>query len=162
MLVIWLALGLRFITFAEADEPQSVDAVYVLGPATPERLADGGELIESGHSNDLVVTVFDNPAMQDLCKREQSYELHCVYPDPVTTGGEAQTFAELAERHQWESVMVVTMRSHMTRAKLLFNGCFKGEIAMIDEKRPVTAVSGTYRFMYESAAFVKNIFTATC
>lgn len=162
LLAIWLILGLRFIMYAEADEPQSADAVYVLGPATPERFAEGVALVESGYSNTLVVTVFDNPRMQEFCKQEQTYALYCVYPEPVTTGGEAEKFAELAQQHQWHSVMVVTMRSHITRAELLFNGCFNGQVAMIDENRPISAVTGAYLFLYESAAFVKNLFTATC
>lgn len=162
LLSVWLVLGLRFITFAQGDEPRTADAVYVLGPATPERFAEGVALIEAGYSNDLVVTVSENPDMQEFCEQEQPYDLYCVFPEPVTTGGEAQKLAQLAEQHQWESVMVVTMRSHMTRAEILFNRCFTGDISMIDEGRPVTFVSGVYQFFYETAAFVKNVFTPTC
>lgn len=162
LVILWLMVGLRFITFAQPDTPRPVDAVYLLGPVYPERLDAGLQLIELGYSSDLVATVSGNDELQKSCRQEQPYDLHCVLPDPVTTGGEALAFSELAEQRQWESVMIVTHRSHMARAELLFTRCFSGSVSMIVDERPVTFESRIHQLIYENAAFVKHTFIRTC
>src|SRR5690625_7777819 len=59
VLIGWLLLMVRWLVFptaiSSANSIQNVDAVYVLGEATPERLAKGIAMIETGASDHLEI-----------------------------------------------------------------------------------------------------------
>lgn len=163
--LVWVVIGIRFIIYPSVDSASdagSVDAVYVLGPAPPERLAKGIGIVESGYSDHLVVTIGQHRPRPTFCSAQHSYTVHCVWPDPMTTEGEAQSWDQLADEHQWESVMVVTMRPHITRAELYFSRCFDGDVWMIDDERELSAQFWRRQFFYETAAFVKYLTSNDC
>lgn len=108
--------------------PAAADAVVLLS-------GDGGRLPEALHLMDLDVAptlVFvgepDILAVVDLCRDAQRFEVVCLKPSPDTTQTEAQATGELARARRWKSIVLVTSRYHLTRARLLFNRCFDGTV----------------------------------
>lgn len=167
LLILWTAAVFRFIVFPTALSPnpraEAVDAIYVLGIATEERLKEGMELIEYGVSDQLVVTVTDSNPLDRFCADDHPFTVHCVSPDPIRTRGEARQWAELVQDQQWESVMIVTMSSHATRAKLYFDRCHTGRVVVADDEvLSFSAAQWLEQSVYESGALVKFAFERGC
>ncbi|MGO1544578.1 MAG: YdcF family protein [Gulosibacter sp.] len=165
--VLWIAAGVYFLRFPPVEEePVQADAIVILGPADPLRTTTATQLIRQGYSDVLVVSVWEppgeRPAHLGMCDHPAEYEVHCFSPDPNETRGEAQAFGQLAEEHGWESVLIVTMRTHMMRAELYFARCFDGEIAMVNDDidRPTEYVLS--QFFYETGAFAKFALISSC
>ena len=151
--LLWLAAGLRWLVLPDMDEPSDVDAVVVLGPAWDERVQRGVQLVREGYSSNLVISVHRTD--QDFCAGMEGIDLHCIVPEPDTTDGEAAVFAQLAAERGWRSAMIVTMRPHITRAKLRFEQAFSGQFLMIDDERELPLWFWARQFFYETGAFMK-------
>lgn len=167
LVTLWIFAMFRFIVYpnvlSPAERIQSVDAVYVLGMATNERLARGIEMMQEGKSDQLVVTVTPDNRLTQFCAADHSYTVHCVSPDPVTTQGEARQWAELSEQHQWDSVALVTMRSHATRSQLTFESCYAGAVRVVDDQaHEFSAAEWFQHFIYETGAMIKLALTRGC
>ena len=78
--------------------------------------------------------------------------------------GEALFTRGLAAEHGWTSVMVISWRYHLPRARYIFSQCFDGEIVM----RPVprdydfSAAHWEYIYLYQTVGFVKAFFQGRC
>lgn len=168
----------------EIDEPQSSDAVMVLA-ASKERRAEGRRLASMGYSENLVQSVSSkmDEAIEageieivppgegdaeitdkDLESCDLSYPTYnafCVFPDPDTTIGEAMGFATLAQEQGWESVLIVTEKSHAYRAKRVFERYYPGEVrvAVADMDRPW--FRNIYRSAYEVLATWRDWLSAS-
>lgn len=113
--------------------PVAADAVVLLS-------GDGGRLPEALRLMDLEVAptlVFvgepDILAVVDLCRDAQQFEVVCLKPSPDTTQTEAQATGELARSRRWKSIVLVTSRYHLTRARLLFKRCFDGTVHTVGD-----------------------------
>ncbi|MGP6175065.1 YdcF family protein [Corynebacterium sp. A21] len=109
--------------------PLRSDAVLVLAGASDGRHELGARLVEEGVADTLVISNWKGP--EDAvgwshcagADRPAQDETLCMEPSPVTTVGEAQTFAELAAERNWDSVVVVTNRPHTRRVRTVFEQC---------------------------------------
>lgn len=167
VLIGWLLLMVRWLVFptavSSANSIQNVDAVYVLGEATPERLAKGIAMIETGASDHLVVTVTPTNRLHAFCSAEQDFEVHCISPQPETTRGEARQWAQLAGAKQWDSVAIVTMRPHATRSSWYFQRCFDGQISVVDDEvLSLSVLQWARQFVYETGAMAKFAMSRGC
>jgi uncharacterized SAM-binding protein YcdF (DUF218 family) len=112
--------------------PQHADAVVVLSGARDPRLAGGLALVRRGVAPVLVLS--DGWGLgwveaNRLCAgRRAPAHVICFHPQPYSTRGEARGFTRLAAAHGWHSVVVVTSRYHIARARILFERCFKGTV----------------------------------
>ena len=137
-----LALGLTaFVALAAAsiflfilyddDEVATADAVVVLA-GSKFRLPVGLALVERGVAPVLVISDgLDprSPATSRLC-RERT-EVLCPKPEPYSTRGEARLVAALARDRGWDSIVVVSSRFHLFRARILFERCYDGRLAFV-------------------------------
>lgn len=164
LILVWVAAGILVLGFPPKGTPVDVDAVVVLGPATPDRYEVGLALVEAGYSDTLVVSVgpLEREELESFCNGESSFTIFCFSPDPSATRGEAQAVSLLATEHGWESMMIVTTPSHMTRALLYFERCFDGDLTMIDDEINRPDNSAFDLFLYESGAFIKYLTTWGC
>lgn len=167
LVVVWVAGSLRFFAFPSVmtsqDQVGSVDAVYILGAATDERLAAGVELVESTSSDQLVVTVTPGNPLHRFCSEDHDFTVHCLTPDPVSTRGEARQWADLAERQQFDSVAIITMRPHATRTMGYFERCFSGNIHVVDDQvLSFSALEWGKQFIYETGAMLKFAASKGC
>src|SRR5699024_8779888 len=89
VLIGWLLLMVRWLVFptavSSANSLQDVEAVQVLGEATPERVAEGIAMIETVASDRLVVTVKPTNRLHAVCSAEEDFEVDCISPQPETT-----------------------------------------------------------------------------
>jgi len=118
------------------DEVATADAIVVLA-GSKFRLPVALELLERGVATNLVISDgLDprSPSANRLC-RERALVL-CPRPDPYSTTGEARLVAKLARERGWDSIVVVSSRFHLYRARLLFERCFGGRLAFVGAPSP--------------------------
>jgi uncharacterized SAM-binding protein YcdF (DUF218 family) len=112
--------------------PQHADAVVVLAGARDPRLAGGLALVRRGVAPVLVVS--DGWGLgwveaNRLCAgRRAPAHVTCFHAAEESTRGEAEAFARLAAARGWRSVVVVSNRYHIARARILFERCFHGAV----------------------------------
>ncbi|WP_240960886.1 YdcF family protein [Rhodococcus sp. A14] len=114
-----------------------VDAIIVLGGERDGREEYGIEHARQGVSANVVLSHpywRGDPKMAEFCAiQDQRFTVTCVPPQPSTTRGEALFTRDLAAQHGWNSVMVISWRYRVPRARYIFSRCFDGDIVM----RPV-------------------------
>lgn len=164
--------------------PQPADAIVVLASGK-DRRAKGRELANEGYANNLVLSVSHRMAREiengklevvysgssnavssnaiEACGEQfENYRVWCFTPDPHNTVGEARAFAALAAEQGWDSVLLVTERSHLGRATRIFERCYPGETYPA-----VSNISGPWyrdigRSVYELVAGLKDRLTLGC
>lgn len=125
-----LASVVLFILYDD-DEVTTADAIVVLA-GSKLRLPVGLEVVERGVAPVLVISDgLDprSPSANRLC-RERALVL-CPKPDPYSTQGEARLVARLAGERDWDSIVVVSSRFHLFRARILFERCYRGRLAFV-------------------------------
>lgn len=134
VLVVALAVAsVRLFILYDDDEVTSADAVIVLA-GQRERLALGVELVDSGVAPVLVISDGLDPtwtAANRLCRFGDPRRVVCRRPDPYSTQGEARLAAHLARERGWDSLVIVTSRFHLFRARRLFRRCFEGKLTVV-------------------------------
>jgi len=109
------------------------DAAVVLAGGRGPRLAEGLALVRKGVAPVLVISDGWSPTWPEanrLCAgRSAPVPVVCFHPDPYSTRGEAEGFARLAARRGWTSVVVVSSRYHLVRARMLFERCYDGTVS---------------------------------
>ena len=121
----------RYVVWAPSDEAGRADALVVLAGGGAERLDEAVRLVETGAAPVLAISHGRRPGSVDanrLCNGGLPYEVLCFEPRPDRTQGEARAVAQLARRRGWRSVIVVTSRYHVTRATMLLERCFDGDV----------------------------------
>lgn len=121
-----------FITYAD-DSVSSADAVIVLS-GSKKRLPAALALMRRDVAPTLVVSYGlepNHPRSRRVCTTPQTFAVLCPKPDPFSTRGEARMIARLAAERGWRSVVVVTSRFHLVRARLLIERCYGGRVAMV-------------------------------
>ena len=131
VLVVWLVATAILFVWPRPDEPANADAVVVLSGVRKARLAKGLELVRKGVAPTLVISDGEAPGWAEgnrLCDGGTAFRVVCFRPRPYSTHGEAADVAELARARGWRSLVVVTSRYHVTRARLLFRRCLDGPV----------------------------------
>lgn len=119
----------RFLVWPEEDAPGRADAIVVLAGDAEHRVAEGLRLAARGVALTLVLSTEPDPDYpRGLCKRAN---VVCFSARPYSTTGEAESFGRIARRRGWRSIVLVTSRYHVTRARLLFDRCFNGEVRAV-------------------------------
>ena len=119
-----------------SDTPTQASAVVVLSGAK-NRLTKAEQLIRAGVAPVLAISsVLRTPnwhAALRLCRagRYHGARVLCFEASPYSTRGEAENVARMARAHGWRSLVVVTSRYHIRRAKLLFERCFPGRVQTV-------------------------------
>ncbi|SDD03423.1 YdcF family protein [Auraticoccus monumenti] len=165
LLAVWVSTGVVLLGLPRLDDPRRVDALLVLGPADG-RLPQAAQLMQDGLAGTLVLSLpaptAASPATSSACGAEHPYPVICFAADPVTTQGEAQAFAQLAEEHGWRSMAVLTHRSHLGRAGILIRRCFDGEVDQLGSQERYTLATWFTRWVYETGAWTKMALTPGC
>jgi len=120
------------------DRVATADAVMVLA-GEKRRLPIAVELIERGVAPVLVISDGLDPGWtlaNRLCRFGDPARIVCVRPVPYSTRGEARLAARVARERGWDSLVVVTSRFHLFRARTLFERCFDGRLEMIGTPNP--------------------------
>ncbi|WP_062388007.1 YdcF family protein [Demequina iriomotensis] len=160
--VLATALGWPFYVAPAHDEPRDVDAVYVIGPPTDERIALAEGMVRDGLADTLVVSLGEDPVERSqrpaavrACEEPQDFAVLCSEPDPFATRGEARWLRDLADEHGWDAVAVVTTTPHLTRTRVIMERCWDGDLAYIDSEERLWPWQWAYQYAYQTAAFAK-------
>ncbi len=128
----WLVAAAVLFLWPPDRVPDRADAVVVLAGGRGPRLARGLALVRRGVAPALVISdgwAATWPEANRLCAgRPVPFRVVCFHPDPYDTRGEAEGFTRLAEQRGWSSVVVVSNRYHIARARILFERCFDGAV----------------------------------
>ena len=133
VVVLWLVATAYLFVWPDDDPVGPADALVVLGPGQhDERLHKAAELMRKQVARALVVS--EPKAKRGWVKLRawcSDGRAICFRARPFTTRGEAREVARLAERHNWHSLIVVTSRYHVVRARLLYRRCFNGPVMVV-------------------------------
>jgi uncharacterized SAM-binding protein YcdF (DUF218 family) len=163
-LVAWLVLGdLYILNPASTSHPRRADAIVVLGPSLPDRVAQAVRLAGDLGIGQLAVSIGDTSGQRTAfpCTgAPASLEVTCFVPAPYTTRGEAREIGTLAGERGWRSVIVIAPTPQLGRAHMLVRRCFGGTIQMVRAPEHSGVSSWIYQFFYQSAAYVKALTVA--
>ena len=141
LVLVFLAASVYLFVFPHLDRVTHADAVVVLSGGKTDRLPKGLSLMQRGVAPTLVISdghAPDYPEANRLCRGGQPFKVVCFKPNPYSTRGEAEGMANLAREHRWRSLVVVTSRYHVFRARILFRRCFKGPLTVVGSMPSVT------------------------
>ena len=159
----WLTVAL--FASPTVDDPEKADAIVMLAGGK-RRLPRVVELVEESVADTVVLASKWVPPVWSAspCNSRASpfgagVRVLCFEPDPSSTQGEARFVAELAETQGWESLVIVASTDQVTRARMLFERCWDGELAFVgvDHQQPLPV-----RAVYEWAAMVKTLVNTGC
>ncbi|MDO5683759.1 MAG: ElyC/SanA/YdcF family protein [Propionibacteriaceae bacterium] len=160
-------MGVVAIRFPDIDRFGDTDAYYVLASwggtdalvARDQWLPKGKPLLVS-----FPKALGEVPEYEELFRticHSGNPQYICVDPIPATTQGEARNLGRIARENEWQSVTVISQRSHMSRVRILMERCFAGEVRISSNN----VESGSYWLRviaYESGALVKTWLTPGC
>jgi uncharacterized SAM-binding protein YcdF (DUF218 family) len=139
----WLvACIFLFVSPHEDKPPTHADAIIVLSGARNLRLDPALRLIQRRIAPVLAISGGrDDPKWHKarrLCDagRFDRARIVCFTPRPFSTRGEARAVARLARVRGWRRVVVVTSVFHVTRARLLFQRCYHGQLWVVGTRAP--------------------------
>ena len=138
LVVVFAAATLRFIVYPSTDQPRHVDAIVSFnGSNEGTREADAVSLAEKGYAPVLLFS--QGGAVADTtCPKVSRVSVVCFVDLTGHTRGEAEWVGRYAQRHHWHSLLLVPGRGQATRARLLTERCFSGQLVVVpaDESRP--------------------------
>ncbi|MEF2978749.1 YdcF family protein [Subtercola sp. YIM 133946] len=152
--------------FPDVDKPMKTDVIFVLGPATPSRIALAEKLIHQGLSDNLMISLPDtgkvNAESLPLCYQPHFYTVYCARADPFTTQGEARYLRDLSAEHGWTSATIITFTPHVTRARLILQRCFNGSLSVESDNSTLSPLEWLYEFAYQTGAMAKALASPGC
>ncbi len=159
--IIALLLGFttRLFVWPPTDSPVHVDAIVALAGNPPQLNAKKAlSLSADGYARVAVLSLGGDPPAPCL-KAPRNVTVVCFEPNPIDTRGEAEYVTRLVKLRHWHRLMVVSTRTQVTRARLLFKRCTSAKLVMVPAS--VRASQLITRVAYEWAALFKALFVKT-
>lgn len=160
-----------FIFSSATDSAVSrVDAIVVLGGEHDGREEYGLTLARRGIASTVVLSNpyrATDPVMRRYCRRDGGTEVMCVKPNPPTTRGEALMTRRLAVERHWKSVLVVSWRFHLPRARLIFSQCLSNvgvstAAKAVPRQYSLPVWYWEYIYFYQFAGIAKAVIVDNC
>ena len=165
-LIVTVVAGVPVYVRPQIDRPRHADAILILGGPDYQRYTFGLDLGARGWARNVVVSNphgADDPWLTRFCAAPQTrFELHCFNPDPPTTKGEGRELARLASEHGWRTVIVVTLRPHISRARFILEQCFDGDLVMVAIPVQLSVFEWTFNYVYQTAGYVRAVLQPGC
>ncbi|GAA3700144.1 YdcF family protein [Gordonia hankookensis] len=161
-----IAAGVPVYVFPQRDELRHADAIMVLGGPGYERYPYAFELAAAGWAPAVAVSNpigAADPWLTEYCAQTHpGFTLHCFVPDPPTTSGEARELGRLAKQYGWRTIIVVTFRPHISRARYILEHCVDAELIMVDSPTHVSALRWVREYGYQTAGFARAALHGGC
>lgn len=159
LLLIWLVGCYLVVAEPTVNKPAKVDAILVLGPPDVDGRAQAAYALARAHyASTVVVSVGAAKQLRTrtACRNQDpAFQVICFSPEPATTQGEAEEIGRLARQHGWKSVIVVTSKYHISRARLIVERCLPGKVLMVAAPGKPSVTKWAYEFAYQSGAYLK-------
>lgn len=171
LVALWIIYVSTNVLFPSQGEVHGrSDAVVSLAPQY-HRLHTATQLMNTGHAETLAVSHFhddvgiseSDPTNQvsvtDYCETHNGDGVICFTPEEIATIGEAFEIRDIASRESWETLTVVTSRTHAFRAHHIFDHCV-GEnvrVNLVHSDPEFNCFQWAWHLAYENAAFIKAL-----
>jgi uncharacterized SAM-binding protein YcdF (DUF218 family) len=166
ILIAALIAGLPVYVLPQEDHPRRADAILILGGPDYRRYGYGFNLGAEGWAPTVVVSNpngADDPYLSKYCATpHREFTLVCFVPDPETTKGEGRELRRLAERYGWHTVIVVTIRPHISRARFILEQCFDGELVMVALPVQPSILEWAFHYVYQTAGYARAMLQPGC
>ncbi|MFW0795319.1 YdcF family protein [Gordonia sp. CPCC 205515] len=166
VLILIAAAGMPVVVHPQTDELRPADAIFVLGGSGYDRYKVGFELEEQGWAPTLVVSNPNGPRdpwLWSYCHEPHAdLDLRCFVPDPAATRGEAEELQRLAEQFDWQAVIVVTYRPHVSRARYILQKCYDGELIMVPSRTRISVWEWIEQYAYQAAGYLRAALSPGC
>ncbi|MEU0542783.1 YdcF family protein [Nocardia sp. NPDC005978] len=168
LLAAFVAAGIPVYVRPQIDPLRHADAIVVLGGEGIDRYAYGMELARRGYA---ATVLFSNPygpdteldEVREPCRTPpRDFTLECFAPDPPTTLGEGRALARTARERGWHTVIVVTMRPHLSRARYILARCFPGELIMVDSPLDISPAYWAWSYVYQTVGYARAFLSDGC
>ncbi len=121
----------------QTDLPTHVDGILSLnGPDEGAREALAVSLADKGYARVLLFSQ-GSRANDSPCPKVPRVSVICFFDVTNNTRGEARWAGQYAERHHWNSLLIVPGRVQATRARLLVERCFPGQVVVVPATEPL-------------------------
>lgn len=164
--IVAAVAGLPVYVRPQIDSLRRADAILILGGFGDSRYSYGLDLGLQGWAPNLVVS---NPiGATDQWERNfctappPRLTLHCFVPDPPTTKGEGLELRRLAEQYGWHTVIVVTFRPHISRARFILERCFLGDLIMVESPEHVPLSRWVFEYFYQTTGYLRAVLERGC
>jgi hypothetical protein len=165
-IVVTIALiGLPIYVYPRTDTPTASDVVFVIGPATKSRLAIAQKIIDDGLAKNYMISADSNGQRWIPACKAKAYNgatVYCAQPEPFTTQGESEWLKTMAEIHHWNSAIVITKTSHISRARMWLERCFSGQLEMVADPNPRQFRDWIFEYAYQTGAYGKAFIFSAC
>ncbi len=166
MLIAAVVAGLPVYVRPQVDRLRRADAILILGGPDYRRYTFGLDLGAQGWAPNVVVSNpkgADDPRLTRFCATPQAgFELRCFAPDPPTTKGEGRELRRLASQYGWRTVIVVTLRPHVSRARFILEQCFDGELVMVAIPVQASVFEWAFHYVYQTAGYARAMLQPGC
>lgn len=161
-----MAIGYRVIVSPHENKLERADAVVVLGGAFVDGRYDYGvTLMKEQYAPMLVIShaTETEGASHWPCidPPVAGTTVHCFFPDPDSTQGEARTIRDYAQQYGWKKIIVVTSSYHVSRARMIIERCFGGQVMMTSPPASHSLGRMAYQYVYQTAGYAKAWTVAT-
>lgn len=158
--------GLPVYARPQIEPPRPADAIFILGGADYSRYPFGMDLGAQGWARNVVISNphgTNDPWLTDFCGTARpDFKLYCFQPDPPTTKGEGRELRRLAAQHGWRTIIVVTFRPHISRARYVLERCFDGELVMVPSPAHMSAPKWVFEYGYQTAGYLRAVLQPGC
>jgi uncharacterized SAM-binding protein YcdF (DUF218 family) len=158
--------GLPVYVRPQIDQLRRADAILILGGHGEARYELGLQLQAQGWAPAVVLSNPsgpDDPEMTEFCATPHpNLQLYCFVPDPPTTKGEAKQLRRLAEQYGWRTVIVVTFRPHISRARFILERCFDGDLILVASPTHISATRWAFEYVYQTAGYLRTLLQPGC
>jgi uncharacterized SAM-binding protein YcdF (DUF218 family) len=165
-LLLVAAAGVPVYVLPRVDPLRRADAILVLSGPHHLRYPFGFDLAEQGWAPNLVISnpdAGDNPRLSDFCAAKHSgVTVYCFEPEPATTKGEGRELRRLAAQYGWRTVIVVTFRPHVSRARFILQQCFDGDLVMVASPDQISDSRWAFEYLYQTAGYARAIVQPGC
>ncbi|HEY7052909.1 MAG TPA: YdcF family protein [Mycobacterium sp.] len=166
LLILAVGGGLPVYVRPQIDPLRPADAIVILGGFAESRYSYGLDLGLQGWAPTVVVS---NPrGAGDVWERNfcavppPNVDVHCFVPDPPTTLGEARKLRSLAHEYGWRTVIVVTFRPHISRARYILEHCFGGALVMVAAPTAIPVKRWAFEYVYQTLGYLRAGFHRGC
>lgn len=166
LLVAAVMGGLPVYVRPQIDPLRRADAILILGGPEYGRYPYGFQLGEEGWAPMVVVSNpmgSREPWLTQYCATPHpGVNLRCFIPDPPTTQGEGRQLHRLAALYHWRTVIVVTFRPQISRARFILGRCFDGDLVMVASPAHISVARWPFEYVYQTAGYVRAALQPGC
>ncbi|MBS1699462.1 MAG: hypothetical protein JST25_13790 [Actinobacteria bacterium] len=146
--VLYIAMSVSiYTTPSDPYDVREIDAVFILGPPTTQRIAAGERIAQQAGGVPIYLSVWAGVQCQP--------QFVCVHAEPWTTAGEAAALAAAVHDDGVRHPLVITGDEHVLRARYIFGRCVPVPTPVIGIDEPLSAWDWLWQPIYQWGAMVK-------